>query len=103
LGKGRCEILIHAANRASELKGCIAPGQDWTMDDGEPIVTSSRRAIADLHAVLDGQERMGLEIRLPPAKRALGLAAGGKASRPARKKKRPGKRVRVKKAGRKGK
>lgn len=75
LDKGRCLILIHAANRASELEGCIAPGRTWTIDDGEPIVTNSRLAMGDLHEILVGQSGVELVISRPPA--THGFAAIG--------------------------
>ena len=43
----RSEIVIHPANRASELKGCIAPGTFY-WEDG---VGSSRSAIKKLEVV----------------------------------------------------
>ena len=47
--KERYGILIHPANRSSELQGCIAPGQDL-MDSGW-AVRHSRKAMADLHDI----------------------------------------------------
>lgn len=49
----RYGVLIHPANRASELAGCIAPGQD--LSSSSWAVESSRNALADLsEAVGDG-------------------------------------------------
>ncbi len=41
----RTHINIHAANRSSELHGCIAPGLGWTMAEGDPILHQSRKAL----------------------------------------------------------
>lgn len=42
----RTAILIHGANRPSELMGCIAPGLDWTIaDKATPVVQNSQAAL----------------------------------------------------------
>lgn len=41
---GRSMIEIHVANRASELKGCIAPGTTLGEIDGVPAVLGSKKA-----------------------------------------------------------
>ncbi len=62
-GKGRFLILIHIANRARDVVGCIGPGRSWrTESDGTVMVTSSRDAVKDLHRVLDGRRRLEIEI-----------------------------------------
>jgi hypothetical protein len=62
-GKGRFLILIHVANRARDVVGCIGPGRGWrTENDGTVMVTSSRDAMADLHKALDGRRQMEIEI-----------------------------------------
>lgn len=43
---GHDHILIHVANWASELKGCIALGLSAGMMDGEPAIMSSDKAIS---------------------------------------------------------
>lgn len=49
----RTVVLIHVANRASELRGCIAPGRGRATEaSGARMVTQSRLAMADLQAVL---------------------------------------------------
>lgn len=53
----RSEILIHPANYAHELRGCIAPGIDtsygYTKNKGfTAMVTDSRRAMRALYDVL---------------------------------------------------
>ena len=53
---GRSEVKIHAANEPKELLGCIAPGL-FHMDinkDGKMDVASSKKALARIHAALDG-------------------------------------------------
>jgi hypothetical protein len=44
-GVGRFLCLIHAANRASEVQGCVAPGMNRVIHEGEPMVTNSREAM----------------------------------------------------------
>lgn len=62
-GKGRFLILIHAANRARDVVGCIGPGKAArTEADGTLMVTSSREAMKDLHKRLDGRRNLELEI-----------------------------------------
>jgi hypothetical protein len=77
-GAGRFLILIHAANRARDVVGCIGPGRTArTEDDGTLMVTSSRDAMKDLHKRLDG--RRNLEIEIVNAKAALKSASAGMA------------------------
>lgn len=52
---GRSRILIHAANRASELEGCIAPGNILGLFNGEIGVTASRDALAGFMRAMAGQ------------------------------------------------
>jgi hypothetical protein len=62
-GKGRYLILIHVANRARDVVGCIGPGRAWrTESDGTVMVTSSRDAMQDLHRALDGRKNLEIEI-----------------------------------------
>lgn len=42
---GRTAIKVHAANRASELRGCIAPGLELGVLEGEWAVLQSRPAL----------------------------------------------------------
>ena len=51
---GRSRILIHAANRASELEGCIAPGEAMDIVQGEIGVISSRGALASFMLAMNG-------------------------------------------------
>jgi hypothetical protein len=75
-GRGRFLILIHVANRARDVVGCIGPGKTArTEADGSLMVTSSREAMKDLHKRLDG--RRNLEIEIINAKAALPRAAAG--------------------------
>lgn len=53
---GRYLILIHAANYVEQVQGCIAPGCGQTITDNRMMVTSSRRAMAQL---MDYYERTG--------------------------------------------
>lgn len=49
----RFGCLIHPANKASQLQGCIAPGLDLGIIDGVLAVTSSRKALAQIQDLLD--------------------------------------------------
>jgi hypothetical protein len=65
-GKGRFLILIHVANRARDVVGCIGPGRGrHTEADGTLMVTSSKDAMKDLHRVLDGKRPLQIEIVAP--------------------------------------
>ncbi len=55
---GRTHILFHAANKASELKGCIAPGLQQTPD----AVLQSRPALAIFHEALQNVDSFYLSI-----------------------------------------
>jgi hypothetical protein len=57
----RTAILIHVANVASELAGCIAPGTGQGCPYGKWGVTHSGDAIDKLREILDGEEAQ-LEI-----------------------------------------
>lgn len=48
---GRTEIIIHAANHAHQLEGCIAPGLSYSIGGREVNVWSSRDALARVRAV----------------------------------------------------
>ena len=58
----RSLVLIHAANWAHELLGCIAPGMGRATTDGELGVTSSRAAMESLFEVLVGETHLQLEV-----------------------------------------
>lgn len=60
----RCLVLIHVANYARELRGCIAPGMGRTIDsDGTHMVTSSKLAMIELKRLLPWDDSHILEIR----------------------------------------
>ncbi len=59
---GRDRILIHAANRAAELEGCIAPGKSLGFVAGELAVLQSKQALAMLMEKLGGVQRDYLTI-----------------------------------------
>ncbi|MBY6093836.1 DUF5675 family protein [Ferrimonas balearica] len=48
----RTNILLHAANKSSELQGCIAPGEKLGWLDGEMAVLTSRKALKHLLEVI---------------------------------------------------
>jgi hypothetical protein len=83
-GKGRFLILIHAANRARDVVGCIGPGRSTrTEANGTLMVTSSRDAMADLHKQLDGRRNLEIEIINEKAAFDARVAAGPAAAAPA--------------------
>lgn len=53
---GRSLIKIHAANKASELLGCIAPGMSLEIFGGEIGVTSSRAALQEFMKATDADD-----------------------------------------------
>lgn len=61
----RALVLIHPANYARELRGCIAPGLRRTIDsNGFHMVTSSRLAMLEVRRfVLPAADAHTLEIR----------------------------------------
>lgn len=60
----RCLVLIHAANYARELRGCIAVGSSRAVDsEGLHMVTSSKLAILELKRLLPYDGTHTLEIR----------------------------------------
>ena len=52
---GRSHILIHPANWASQLLGCIALGKGRGVLNGKPAITQSRDAIKEFHAHMKEQ------------------------------------------------
>lgn len=58
---GRSNIEIHAANFADELKGCIAPGKSF--NTSLLMIGHSRRALAEMLAVVDGETDISILIR----------------------------------------
>lgn len=46
----RTACLVHAANRAEELEGCIAPGTEFGVVNGQWAVINSRKALTMLMA-----------------------------------------------------
>lgn len=60
----RCLVLIHVANRARELRGCIAPGLGRMVgEDGVHAVINSRRAMIELKRLLPWDDSHTLEIK----------------------------------------
>jgi hypothetical protein len=58
----RTHILIHKANKVSQLEGCIAPGMTFGVLDGEWAVLSSSVAFNKLVEYLEGKSAL-LEIK----------------------------------------
>lgn len=52
---GRSMIEIHAANKPSQLRGCIAPGRQFAVFDGECGVTASKDTLKYLQETLPDQ------------------------------------------------
>lgn len=60
----RALVLIHVANFARELRGCIAPGVGRSLDDaGIHMVTKSRIAMLELKRLLPWDDSHTLEIK----------------------------------------
>ena len=49
----RSYILIHTANRPSDVQGCIGVGLFWHISGKSPIVEESRKAVQSLHEIDD--------------------------------------------------
>lgn len=60
--RGRALILVHPANWAEELYGCIAPGKARIKAEGRWMVTESRAAMNELRTLLGNQLDLTLEI-----------------------------------------
>lgn len=58
----RSEVLIHPANWARELEGCIAPGRERVQDGDVWMVTKSREALRVIMANLPWRIGHTLEI-----------------------------------------
>ena len=54
-GLTRCLILIHVANRADQVQGCIAPGSGTYLDPAGYSVQNSRDGMTRLHHALKPQ------------------------------------------------
>jgi len=61
---GRTLILIHSANYASELQGCVAPGLGLTVNENRLMVTASRQAMA---IVLKAFQAGDTKLKIAPA------------------------------------
>jgi hypothetical protein len=60
----RALVLIHIANYARELRGCIAPGRLRTLDgEGVRMVAQSRVAMIDIQRLVPWTNEHTLEIR----------------------------------------
>lgn len=59
---GRSEIKIHAANLASELLGCIAPGKSLGYYRSQLAVLESRRALTKFMDVMAGASQDYLTV-----------------------------------------
>lgn len=62
-GIGRFAILIHVANRASEVEGCIAVGLQHGTIGGEEAVLNSRKA---MHRLRDTWATLPPQLRIRP-------------------------------------
>lgn len=59
----RTAVLIHAANWAHELRGCIAPGKSKTRDgQGRWMVTRSRDAMNEIRTLIGSRLEVSLSI-----------------------------------------
>lgn len=62
--EGRCLILLHSANLASELLGCVAPGLSPGFIGQEHAVLNSKAAMAAIRELL-GSETHSITITGP--------------------------------------
>ena len=53
---GRSHILIHPANIESELKGCIALGEQYFWYKGQLAVSNSRDTLEEFMHLMDGED-----------------------------------------------
>ncbi len=59
----RDRLLFHAANYASELEGCIAPGKDrGETEDGRLAVWNSKKAFNEFWEIVQDEEKFLLLI-----------------------------------------
>lgn len=61
-GKARTAVLIHPANWAEELRGCIAPGKERMRQGQVWCVQRSRDAINELRNIMQGKLDVWLVI-----------------------------------------
>lgn len=62
--EGRDRLLFHAANYASELEGCIAPGKNrGEAEDGRLAVWNSRDAFDEFWGIVKDEESFLLMIK----------------------------------------
>jgi hypothetical protein len=67
---GRAQIKIHIANKASQLKGCIAPGKALGAELGTWAVQRSREAYAEWMAAAAEQKVERLIVQWNPVEPA---------------------------------
>lgn len=60
---GRTHCLLHAANEAAELQGCMAPGMRAGIVEGKHWVYESRRALARISELLGRSDFHSVTIR----------------------------------------
>jgi hypothetical protein len=63
--KGRCLVLLHSANKASQLLGCVAPGIGTGYIDNEHAVLSSQTAMAAISTLLGRTESHQITVTEP--------------------------------------
>lgn len=59
----RSDVLIHSANWARELEGCIAPGQDRERDGEVWMVTHSKASLRTILSLMPWEAGHTIEIR----------------------------------------
>lgn len=59
----RSDVLLHPANWARELEGCIAPGRERVKDNGEWMVTHSAESMRTIHELVPWTEGHTIEIQ----------------------------------------
>jgi len=80
-GIARTTCLIHAANWASELRGCIAPGKERVRDrSGLWRVERSRDAVNEIRSLVGASFDLSIEITQPESIERGGEFAGAGAT-----------------------
>lgn len=62
-GNGRYLCLIHAANYAADVEGCIGPGRKRLILEGKIMVTDSRDTLRELRDVIGWSDEHTLRIQ----------------------------------------
>lgn len=79
---GRTAILIHPANQADELEGCIAPGSSMVIYDNRPSILMSKDSLELIRGYVPTDRAATLWIRTTAGTREIEYAAPPKSGTP---------------------